>query len=73
MKKRVVAVVLWFYTGWYAGAFIATILGVSPVIGPIIGATAAALIGLDPRGIIWPRSSAPAVSAPMPEVEPTPA
>ena len=57
MKKRVLAAALWFYTGWYAGAFVAHLLGVSELIGPVIGAAAAALIGGDPRHIIWTRRS----------------
>jgi hypothetical protein len=53
MKKRVFAALLWFYTGWYAGAMIAELVGISPALGPIIGTAAAALIAGDPRGIIW--------------------
>jgi len=53
MTKRVLAALLWFYTGWYAGAMIAEFVGVSPVLGPIIGAAAAGLIVGDPRRIIW--------------------
>lgn len=53
MKKRVFAALLWFYTGWYAGAMIATLVGISPALGPILGTAAAALIAGDPRGIIW--------------------
>jgi len=53
MKKRVFAALLWFYTGWYAGAILASVLGVSPVLGPIIGVAAAALVVGDPRRIIW--------------------
>ncbi len=53
MTKRVVAAILWFYTGWYAGAILADIIGVSPVLGPIIGAAAAGLIVGDPRRLIW--------------------
>lgn len=60
MKKRVAAAFLWFYTGWYAGALVADIIGVSPVLGPLIGAAAAALIVGDPRRIIW---SARSISA----------
>ena len=55
MTKRVLAALLWFYTGWYAGATIAVLLGISPVIGPILGAAAAGLIVGDPRRIIWTR------------------
>ena len=53
MTKRVLAAILWFYTGWYAGAMLAEFLGVSPLLGPIIGAAAAGLIVGDPRRIIW--------------------
>ena len=53
MTKRILATVLWFYTGWYGGAIIADFLAVSPMLGPIIGAAAAALIAGDPRRIIW--------------------
>jgi len=53
MKKRVLAAILWFYAGWYLGATLAVLLGVSPALGPIIGAAAAGLIVGDPRRIIW--------------------
>ena len=62
MTKRVVAAFLWFYTGWYAGAFLAEMLGVSPVIGPILGAAAAVLLVGDPLRIIWTRPAPKAVS-----------
>lgn len=61
MKKRALAALLWFYTGWYAGAFLAEFLGVSPVLGPLIGVAAAALIAGDPRRIIW-RAATPATT-----------
>ena len=51
--KRVAAALLWFYTGWYAGATIAVLLGISPVLGPILGVAAAGLLIADPRRIIW--------------------
>jgi hypothetical protein len=53
MTKRVAAAFLWFYTGWYAGAMIADLVGISPMLGPIIGVAAAGLVVLDPRRIIW--------------------
>ena len=53
MKKRSCAAVLWFYFGWYGGAMLAEFLGVSPMLGPIIGAAAAALFVGDPRRVIW--------------------
>jgi hypothetical protein len=55
MTKRVVAAFLWFYTGWYAGAMLADLIGVSALLGPIIGVAAAGLVVADPRGIIWKR------------------
>ena len=57
MKKRAVSAVLWFYTGWYAGAMIAHVLGLPIALGPILGVAAAALIAGDPRGIIWTRTA----------------
>ena len=53
MTKRVLAAFLWFYTGWYAGALFADVVGISPLLGPIIGAAAAGLMVGDPRRIIW--------------------
>ena len=63
MTKRVAAAFLWFYTGWYAGAFLAEMLGVSPVIGPILGAAAAGFLVGDPLRIIWTRPAPKAVVA----------
>ena len=63
MTKRVVAAFLWFYTGWYAGAMIAAVLGVNPVIGPIVGAAAAGFFVGDPLRIIWTRPAPMAVAA----------
>lgn len=53
MKKRVLATFLWFYTGWYAGSLLAELLGINPLLGPIIGIAAGILIVSDPRQIIW--------------------
>jgi hypothetical protein len=53
MLKRVLAALLWFYAGWYGGNLLADFLGISLVLGPIIGATLAALVVGDPRRIIW--------------------
>ena len=65
MTKRVLAAMLWFYTGWYAGAMIAAYIGVSPLLGPLIGAAAAGLIAGDPRRIIWTsRDTAPTTATP---------
>jgi hypothetical protein len=64
MKKRVLAAFLWFYAGWYGGALLADFLQLSPALGPIVGAAAAALIVGDPRRIIWhAKSIAPSIAA----------
>ena len=77
MTKRILAAFLWFYTGWYAGAMLAEILSISPVLGPIIGAAAAGLIVGDPRGMIWKRQAirptSPSVASSAPEGLPKPA
>ena len=58
MKKRAFAALLWFYAFWYAGAMIASMLGVSPALGPILGTAAAAIVAGDPRRMIWSRRQA---------------
>ena len=68
MKKRALAALLWFYAMWYAGAMIATVFGLSPALGPILGTASAALIAGDPRHVIWTKPSpsgdvAPSTSA----------
>jgi len=71
MKKRTLAAILWFYTGWYAGAMLAEFIGVGAALGPIIGAAAAGLVFADPRRIIWTAQAATAGSSN--EVLPEPA
>ena len=71
MLKRVLAALLWFYAGWYGGALLADFLGVSQLLGPIIGATSAALVVGDPRRIIWTaRSAGNPPSSQEPAVDP---
>lgn len=53
MKKRAAAAILWFYTGWFVGAFVAFAAGLSPVLAPVLGFAAAALVAGDPRRMIW--------------------
>ena len=69
MTKRVLAAFLWFYAGWYGGAILADFLGVSVLLGPIIGAAAAGLMVGDPRRLIWTTrtSTAPATMDGLPE------
>ena len=65
MTKRVLAAMLWFYAGWYAGAMLAEVFGISALLGPIMGAAAAGLVVGDPRRIIW--TTRPAAPAPSTE------
>lgn len=71
MKKRIIAALIWFYTGWYGGALLADFLGLSLYLGPLVGAAVAALIAGDPRGIIW--KAAPSISTAKHGVTPDPA
>jgi hypothetical protein len=70
MKRRVLAAFLWFYAGWYLGSYLAEMFGVTPLLGPIIGAALAAIVVGDPRRIIWTERSA---SEPTHEVMSDPA
>jgi putative effector of murein hydrolase LrgA (UPF0299 family) len=53
MKRRILATFMWFYAWWYAGAIVADVFHVSPMLGPILGVAAVALFIGDPRKIIW--------------------
>jgi hypothetical protein len=69
MKKRAAAAILWFYAGWYAGASIAFIAGLSPVLGPILGAAAATFVAGDPRHVIWTRRAVSRGTAMLPSTQ----
>lgn len=53
MSRRVVAALLWFYTGWTAATFGAWLFGISEFVGPIVGGVLAALVVGDPFKRIW--------------------
>lgn len=55
MSKRIAAGTLWFLAGWSLGGWVAFFLGISDVLGPILGLAAAAVFAGDPLGIIWRR------------------
>jgi hypothetical protein len=59
MKKRALAAILWFNAGWFAGSALAFVLGLSPVLGPIVATVATILIVADPRKMIWRPAPAP--------------
>jgi hypothetical protein len=59
MNKRIAAGVLWLFAGWYLGNIVAFHVGISDLLGPILGIAAAAVVAGDPLGLIWtgsPRS-----------------
>lgn len=64
MSKRIAAAVLWFIAAWYLGAFIALLIGVSDLLGPILGTAAAAVFAGDPLGVIWTRRATDATRTP---------
>jgi hypothetical protein len=66
MKKRIFAGIMWFVLGWYAGAVLAFVFGISPLLAPIIGVSAALLIAGDPRGVIWSRKPQAGTLRPQP-------
>jgi hypothetical protein len=60
MNKRLLAAVLWFLTGWYAGGYLSLIFGVPELVGPLLGLAAAGFFAGDPLGIIWTKKAEPA-------------
>ena len=59
--KRLLAAVLWFFTGWYAWNYLAAATGLSAMIGPMAGILLAAAITMLPsRRWAVPVSPAPA-------------
>ena len=56
MAKRIAVAVLWFFAGWYLGAFTALMTGTSDLLGPLVAILAAVLFAGDPFGVIWKSS-----------------
>jgi hypothetical protein len=69
MKKRIVASVLWFYAGWFAGSALAFMAGLSPALGPIVAIAAAGVIAADPRHRIWARRAVSRGAAMLPSTQ----
>jgi hypothetical protein len=57
MNKRIAAGVLWLLAGWYLGNIVAFGVGISDLLGPILGIAAAAVVAGDPLGLIWSGST----------------
>jgi hypothetical protein len=58
MKKRILAGLLWFYVAWGFWSYLAAILGLPELAGPVVGAAVAMFIAGDPMGRIWGGRSA---------------
>jgi hypothetical protein len=53
--KRIAAVPLWFLVGWYLGSAASWILGVGPLLAPVMAVALTGLVIADPRQVIWGR------------------
>ena len=51
--KRIAVAALWFYSFWALGSMISVLVGVPDFLGPVLGLMAGAIVGLDPRHLIW--------------------
>ena len=65
MKKRALASVLWFVTGYMVAAIAAWLLGVSMIVAPVVGIVAAWIVAADPRHAIW--ATSPVTTSPKTE------
>ena len=57
MLKRTLILGLWFYTGWTFGALLSWAIGIPEIVGPVIGAVAAFIVAVDPRGLALGRGA----------------
>ena len=64
--KRIAVTGLWLYSFWYLGSMVSFMLGVPDLLGPLLGIAAGAVVGRDPRHVIWNRSARPAASTQVP-------
>ena len=60
-KKRVAAAILWIYSCWAAGGLVELLIGTPAVLGLAVGIAAAIFFGLDPLGVVWPKTEQMAV------------
>jgi hypothetical protein len=56
MSKRILAGVLWLFAVWYLGNIVSFHLGISDLLGPILGISAALVVVADPLRILWTAS-----------------
>jgi hypothetical protein len=73
-KKRVAAAILWIYSCWAAGGLAEYMFGTPALLGLAVGIGAAVFFGLDPFGVVWPKTEEKAVRVEgSPSVETGPA
>jgi hypothetical protein len=53
MKLRTVSCLLWFLAGWGVAGTVAINLGLSQMVGPLVGVAWAALVIVDPKDVVW--------------------
>ena len=58
MSKRILAGILWLFAAWYLGNIVSYHLGISDLLGPILGVCAALVVVADPLRILWTASDA---------------
>ena len=56
MVKRIASAGLWLFTVSWAFNFISLFTGMPQLFGLVVAVAAAAFVGLDPLGVIWPAS-----------------
>jgi hypothetical protein len=72
--KRVVVAVLWIYSCWAAGGLAEVTFGTPALLGMAVGISAAVFFGLDPHGVVWPKTEEKAIGVQRsPSVETGPA
>jgi hypothetical protein len=69
-RIRIASAILWLFAGWYLGNLAAFQFGLSDLLGPVLGFSAAVLVAGDPLGLLWSRARATA-PPPAPDLAPT--
>jgi hypothetical protein len=65
MQKRALAAALWFASVWFTYEVVWSLTGLPRVLGPLLAATIAAVVTVDPTGWFWSRSTSSRVSTPL--------
>ena len=66
MFRRFVAFALWAYFGWYAAAFVVSVLGIPTTLAPIGAAVMVVAAAIDWRGMRQPSSASERAEASPP-------